>query len=515
MPVFNNIQSSLRKRRVKSIVCAVACGSGGASGDFWPLSGTGTFTNDVTIALAGFNLDFTGGAGASDITWDTGQYTIEASNTLTLYLTSTYRLQLTTSSAVFTDSNSPGSQNGLKYAADYSADFVARSLVDKGYTDGAYWKVASGGTATGANVNIFTTTNTLENRWSSLGTTIQNTAGLFLTNSTDAAAGAQQISPIIIQRGRGWKTNATAASQTVDFAQYVLPVQGAANPTGSWTLASSVNGAAYSTVMSIDNSGTLTLPGAVYTNTRIPYFGVGGVLTASANLVFNGTYIVMTPPNQANTTLDINPSGTASNGISYGVLIRGSQTGSSTSGGTIFSHNNVNTLTTGNTNQIFTSYRNGTTYSAAHTGLTARGIVHDPTFSGAQLASLTHYAWQHTAGAIVWGSVLTPAQITSNQNDYSPNGWSNGSAAPYWATHIRLSTDASRDITSLTGGVDGRVAIVTNVGAQNIVLKDDDGATGTAANRFQLNADTTVLPEQAVMLIYDGTSSRWRALKLG
>ena len=93
---------------------------------------------------------------------------------------------------------------------------------------------------------------------SALGTT--TTAGSSLINSTAAAAGAQQVSPALLLRGNGWKTTATAASQTVDFYQDVLPVQGSTAPTGSWRLRSSINGGAAVSVMEVDSVGALYLP---------------------------------------------------------------------------------------------------------------------------------------------------------------------------------------------------------------------------------------------------------------
>jgi hypothetical protein len=137
---------------------------------------------------------------------------------------------------------------------------------------------------------------------------------------------------------------------------------------------------------------------------------------------------------------------------------------------------------------------------------------HDYAPSVTSSTGTTHYAYNHDAGFVAWNSVLSPAQITSNQNDYNPTGWNEG-GAPHGASILRLSSDASRNVTSLTGGVSGRLAIITNVGAQDIVLKDDDGATGTAANRFEFNADITLQASESIMLFYDGTSSRWRALR--
>lgn len=71
------------------------------------------------------------------------------------------------------------------------------------------------------------------------------TAGLSLINTTAATVGAQQYGPMFIQTGQGWKTTATAASQTVQWAQQVVPVQGSTNPTANLVLSSQINGAGY------------------------------------------------------------------------------------------------------------------------------------------------------------------------------------------------------------------------------------------------------------------------------
>lgn len=86
----------------------------------------------------------------------------------------------------------------------------------------------------------------------SLGTTQTQTSGLALINNTAAAVGAQQISPALRFLGRGWKTNATAGSQTLEFRQWLLPVQGTANPTGQIKWERSVNGGAYSEVLALE-----------------------------------------------------------------------------------------------------------------------------------------------------------------------------------------------------------------------------------------------------------------------
>jgi hypothetical protein len=90
-----------------------------------------------------------------------------------------------------------------------------------------------------------------------LGTT--STARLTLANTTAAAAGAQQVSPSIVFEGQGWKTTATAASQTVRFRQNVLPVEGAANPSATWRLQSEINNSGtWTDSLSITTGATMT-----------------------------------------------------------------------------------------------------------------------------------------------------------------------------------------------------------------------------------------------------------------
>ena len=116
-------------------------------------------------------------------------------------------------------------------------------------------------------------------------------------------------------------------------------------------------------------------------------------------------------------------------------------------------------------------------------------------------------AWtaNHDFGAqVLWTGVISPAQITSNQNNYNPTSLSG-------ALQLRVNTDASRNVTGLSGGADGRLILVTNIGSFDIVLTDQDGSS-SAANRFLFaGGDRTLTPDESVLLKYDGTDSRWRA----
>lgn len=105
---------------------------------------------------------------------------------------------------------------------------------------------------------------------------------------------------------------------------------------------------------------------------------------------------------------------------------------------------------------------------------------------------------------ISFSAMITPSQITADQNDYNPTNW-----AQSWA--MRLSTDASRNITGLTKTTTGRLALLINEGTNPIVLVNDS-ASSTATNRFKFGygQNITLRPEKCVLLWHDATDDRWR-----
>ena len=107
------------------------------------------------------------------------------------------------------------------------------------------------------------------------------------------------------------------------------------------------------------------------------------------------------------------------------------------------------------------------------------------------------------AGAVVFSGGISPAQLTSQTDNWAPTGLSG-------AERIRFSTDATRLITGLTGGVSGRIIELQNVGSQAAVLMSEN-TSSTAANRFLMADNAILLPNEVIRLTYDGTSSRWRA----
>jgi hypothetical protein len=100
--------------------------------------------------------------------------------------------------------------------------------------------------------------------------------------------------------------------------------------------------------------------------------------------------------------------------------------------------------------------------------------------------------------------VISPSQITSNQNDYNPAGIASASV-------LNLSSDGLRSVSGLAGGAEGRVVAIVNTGSQIVSLLNES-ASSTAANRFALGTDVAIIGKQAALLRYDGAASRWRAL---
>lgn len=110
---------------------------------------------------------------------------------------------------------------------------------------------------------------------------------------------------------------------------------------------------------------------------------------------------------------------------------------------------------------------------------------------------------------MVMAGVITPAQITINQNDYAPADSVTATKTTVLASILRLSSDASRNVTGIVDPRDGVVKTIINVGANPIVLKNAD-AGSTAANRFDFGSDITLAAKQSAKIRYDGTDSRWK-----
>lgn len=122
---------------------------------------------------------------------------------------------------------------------------------------GSGWPLTGTGLFTGAVIidESVTSSNTLKFKTPALGVTSVNGKGIWIYNDSPAILNNQQISGSLVLEGQGFATT-PVTTQPVQWIIYGLPIQGAANPNTSLVFASSVNGAAPTTRVVIqDGSG--------------------------------------------------------------------------------------------------------------------------------------------------------------------------------------------------------------------------------------------------------------------
>lgn len=104
-------------------------------------------------------------------------------------------------------------------------------------------------------------------------------------------------------------------------------------------------------------------------------------------------------------------------------------------------------------------------------------------------------------------SVLSPASLSGNQNNYNPT---NGLAASIW----RLTSSTSVTITGIIAGTNGQHLVLINVGTNLITVSHESGSSD-AASRIVVGtgADAVLVGGGSLSLIYDTTTARWRDVK--
>lgn len=139
------------------------------------------------------------------------------------------------------------------------------------------------------------------------------------------------------------------------------------------------------------------------------------------------------------------------------------------------------------------------------TGTHIGAVTGDVTGSGSSSFDTVNLTTVNIGGLITEG-VTTPATLTGDVTDYSSSG-----AAPV----CRSASNASHTIISRSGASLQRQRR-HNVGAQNIVLRHDDGVNGTATLRYKLRgaANFTLIPDASCDEWYDPTTARWRVSQL-
>lgn len=233
------------------------------------------------------------------------------------------------------------------------------------------------------------------------------------------------------------------------------------------------------------------------------------VLTDGGSLIHNETAVFGNTAVDADSTVTINQ-----NKSINGIRIDGAALTSSSPSGVYDIA--TWTTTTASSDAYYKLYLSGT-INATNGAHRFNGVFVNPTFT-ALSSDAIGFGYQPTVtsvlgnnialwadnGGLTFNGKTSPSQITSNQNDYNPTELHHN-------LHIRLNSDASRDITGIVAGINGEMLVLHNIGSFNIVLKDESGSS-SAANRLALNADITLLPDQSIWLWYDSTSTRWRAI---
>jgi hypothetical protein len=124
---------------------------------------------------------------------------------------------------------------------------------------GLYKRGASSiGITTGSNIGWFDTTGyhafgTVVEAFNDIGVT--STDGVILTTNGAAAAGAQDWSPRLRFTGSGWRTDATAESQLVDWIVENQPVQGTASPSSNLVFSSQINAGGFTPRVTFGTTG--------------------------------------------------------------------------------------------------------------------------------------------------------------------------------------------------------------------------------------------------------------------
>ena len=115
-----------------------------------------------------------------------------------------------------------------------------------------------------------------------------------------------------------------------------------------------------------------------------------------------------------------------------------------------------------------------------------------------------------TIGSIVdlarTNTVDSPAEITANQNNYEPGAGKD---------IFRLTADAARNITGIVARNDGDAILLINVDSTDAITLKHASADSTAANRILVpwEGDYVLAAKGgAALLMYDGTTDRWRVL---
>ena len=96
--------------------------------------------------------------------------------------------------------------------------------------------------------------------------------GIRLSNPDAATEGVQAFSPALVFRGSGWKTDATAGSDSVLVAMYLQPVQDSSAPIGRLMIDYKIGTGSWTNYAMFQLGGTMTITGNYATSRSNPSF---------------------------------------------------------------------------------------------------------------------------------------------------------------------------------------------------------------------------------------------------
>jgi hypothetical protein len=127
-------------------------------------------------------------------------------------------------------------------------------------------------------------------------------------------------------------------------------------------------------------------------------------------------------------------------------------------------------------------------------------VVRDPTGPIPESSVIAQYKFADE----LYANIISPTILAADVDDYSPSGLAQ-------ANVLRLSSSLDVSMSGLTSGLSGRIVFVHNIGTFNIRLQHEN-ANSLAANRFAFPQNINLEPNMAIVLQYDGLSSRWRGI---
>ncbi len=112
------------------------------------------------------------------------------------------------------------------------------------------------------------------------------------------------------------------------------------------------------------------------------------------------------------------------------------------------------------------------------------------------------------SGALIFGGLITPPQLTVDTHNWNPTGLATTS-------FIRASTNSVLDLTGIQAPSPSvsQAIYITNIGGSNLRILSNN-ANSLAANRVLSNGTVLLGGDESVLLVYDTVSLRWRVASL-